>query len=332
MKAEDFLPEEAVIAGIRGELDRYEAERHGARRAVMWRVPVFDGLVLAAVAAPAYLFNGVVDPYEQWVSTPHWMLYLLGLVALFYVHARAMRPARLLQQSLRDRVVPAIFGFIEGVTYSHEVTPPSFARLPRETVGKFDRQTFDDIVTGRYEGFPFELYEAALRLGSGKSSVDVFKGIIVAFEPIAPFPGMVVAGRRAGKVTGFFRGLFGEKLQEIRSGNASLDEIYEFRTDNVEAALPLVTGRLAQALEWLRETWPENPSRVALTGSDGFLLIPQAKDYFELPGISQPLDYKRHVEPMVADMAALLATAALVRKAGALDDAPADRDDGAQKE
>ena len=97
---------------------------------------------------------------------------------------------------------------------------------------------------------------------------------------------------------------------------SELDEIYEFRTDNVEAAQPLVTGRLAQALKWLGETWPENPSRVALKDRDGFLLIPLSKNFFELPGISQPLDYKGHVEPMVADMAALLATAALVRKVG----------------
>jgi hypothetical protein len=59
---------------------------------------------------------------------------------------------------------------------------------------------------------------------------------------------------------------------------------------------------------------------VALKGSDGFLLIPQSKNFFELPGISKPLDYKGHVEPMVADMAALLATAALVRKAGVADE------------
>ncbi len=66
-----------------------------------------------------------------------------------------------------------------------------------------------------------------------------------------------------------------------------------------------MTGRLAQALKWLGETRPENPSRVALKDRDGFLLIPLSKNFFELPGISQPLDYKGHVEPMVADMAAL---------------------------
>ena len=78
-----------------------------------------------------------------------------------------------------------------------------------------------------------------------------------------------------------------------------------------------MTGRLAQALEWLGEAWPEQPARIALHGRDGFLLIPLSKNFFELPALSEKLDYKAHVEPMIADMAALLATAALVRKIGA---------------
>ncbi len=320
MEAKDFLPRDDVIAGIRAQIEAYEAERGGAHRAVMWRVPVFDGLMVAVIAAIAYAFNGLADPNEQWLSTPHVLLYVFGLVGLFVVHGQAVKPARRLQQSLRDRIVPAIFGFIEQIGYRHEAVPVSFARLPRETLSTFNRESFDDIVEGRYEGFPFELYEATLRHKAGKSSSEVFKGIIVAFETATPFPGLLVASRKAGAVAGFFRGLFGKSLEEIQSGKAALDEVYEFRTDNPEAARPLVTGRLAQALEWLRETWPENPSRVALKGNDGFLLIPLSKNFFELPGISQPLDYKAHVEPMVADMVALLATAALVRKAGAAEE------------
>jgi hypothetical protein len=316
MKADDFMPGEASVAGIKAEIERYEAERGRTHRAVMWRVPVFDGLTLAAVFAIAWFFNSLADPNEQWLSTPHVLLYIFGLAAMFLVHAQATKPARRLQQSLRERILPVIFGFIETVAYRHEETPQSFGRLPRETVGSFNRQNFDDVISGRYEGFPFELYEATLRSKAGKSSSEVFKGIVVAFETIKPFPGVLVAARRANKVAGFFRGLFGDKLQEIHSGDAALDETYEFRTDNVAAAQPLVAGRLAQALKWLGETWPENPSRVALKGRDGFLLIPQSKNFFELPNISQPLDYKGYVEPMVADMAALLATAALVRKVG----------------
>jgi hypothetical protein len=125
-------------------------------------------------------------------------------------------------------------------------------------------------------------------------------------------------------VTSFFRGLFGDgDLEEVTSGVATLDENYEFRTDNPAAAQPLVKGRLARALQWLGETWPDEPARVALRDGDGFLLLPAKKNFFELPPISVPLDYHKHIEPMIADMATLLATAALVRKVGASDDVEA---------
>jgi len=78
---------------------------------------------------------------------------------------------------------------------------------------------------------------------------------------------------------------------------------------------------LAQALTWLRETWPYDQARVALSGSDGFLLMPRSKNFFELPHISEPIDYNRHVAPMITDLGAMLATAALVRKIGARDEA-----------
>ncbi|WP_353644976.1 hypothetical protein [Mesorhizobium sp. WSM2239] len=109
----------------------------------------------------------------------------------------------------------------------------------------------------------------------------------------------------------------------MKSGVPALDENYEFRTNNIAVAQPLVTGRLAQALQWLGETWPDEPVRLALENRDGYLLIPEKKNFFELPPISEPPDYKRHIAPMIADMAALLATAALVRKVGASDDVEA---------
>ncbi len=319
MGAGKFLPDEPVIAGIKADFDRYEAERNRVRRATMWRVPLFDGLVLAAVFVLAWFLNFLADPNEQWRSALHVFLYVAGIAALFFAHAQAVKPAKQTQDALRRRIMPMVFGFIEDLAYRNAVTPESFKRLPLELVGSFDRESFDDVVSGRYDGFRFELYEAEFR----HKGSEVFKGIVVAFETIAPFPGLLVALRRTNKAVGFFRGLFGERLKEIPSGNAALDEIYEFRSDDVEAAMPLVKGRLSQALEWLGQTWPENPSRVALAGSEGYLLIPLSKNFFELPDASQPLDYKAHVEPMVADMVALLATAALVRKAGEQDQQPA---------
>jgi len=318
VEAADFMPDEAVIAGIRKNIEAYEAARASAVRQVRWRVPLFVGLVLVAVAVIAWLFNKVADPHEQWFSTPHVFLYVIGFAVSILVYFRARKPATRLQQSFRETLMPIIFGFIGDMRYQHDLTPNSFDRLPRETVGGASMSRFDDIISGRYDGFAFELYEADLWDGaSTKTKATTFKGVIVAFEAIEPFPGILVATRRTNAVMGFFRGMFASKMQDLSSGVPELDAAYEFRTDNVEAARPLVTGRLAQALKWLGETWPDDPARVALNGGDGFLLLPQPKNFFELPEISVPLDYTRHVAPMISDMGAMLATASLVRKIGA---------------
>ncbi|SFO05208.1 Protein of unknown function [Mesorhizobium sp. NFR06] len=321
MEAADFMPSETVIAGIRRDIEAYEAKRASAQKQVRWRVPVFVGLVVVFVALIAWLFNVAADPHEQWVSTPHVFLYLGGLFVAVFLYFQALRPATRLQQSFRDTLLPMIFGFVRDVRYQRGVRPNSFDRLPRETVGAFNRQSFDDVISGRYEDFPFELYEAKLWEGSGKSETTAFKGVIVAFKTIEPFPGTLVAARKANKVVHFFRGIFASKMQELSSGVDELDAKYEFRTDNVEAARPLVTGRMAQALTWLGETWPYDQARVALSGSDGFLLMPRSKNFFELPVISEPIDYQAHVAPMISDLGAMLATAALVRKIGARDEA-----------
>jgi hypothetical protein len=193
MDTQDFMPDEAVIAGIKADLERYEAERRQAHRAVMWRRPAFIGVALAVMFAIAWFFNGLADPNEQWFSTPHVFLYFFGFFGLFFVHSQALKPATRLQQSLREKILPVIFGFIENLGYRHEATPDSYGRLPQETVGSFNRQSFDDVISGRYEGFPFELYEATLRRKAGKSTSEVFKGVIVAFETLTPFPGVLVA-------------------------------------------------------------------------------------------------------------------------------------------
>ncbi|MEI9416504.1 hypothetical protein [Mesorhizobium sp. Cs1321R2N1] len=321
MAMENFMPGAADIAAIKKDIETYEATRASVARRVKWRVPLFVGLVVVFVALIAWLFNKVADPNEQWFSTPHVFLYGIGLVASSVLYFQAMKPATRLQQSFRETLLPIIFGSIVDMRYQHGGKPNSFDRLPREAVGAFNKQSFDDVVSGRYEEFPFELYEAELRVGSGKDSSTVFKGVIVAFEAIEPFPGVLVATRRTNAVVGFFRGMFASKMQDLSSGVPELDAAYEFRTDNIEAARPLVTGRLAQALKWLGETWPDDPARVALNGADGFLLLPQTKNFFELPDISVPLDYQTHVAPMISDMGAMLATAALVRKIGVRDGA-----------
>ncbi len=325
MDTKTLMPSEEVIAGIRKDIAAYEIERAKAYAQVKWRVPVFLGALLIVAALLAYAFNSFASPYEQWFSTPHVFLYFATFAGAFFVYQAAMSPATRLSQSFRERVLPIVFGFVENLHYANGQTPSSFDRLPKQATGKFSKQTFDDVISGKYEGFPFELYETKLSTG-GKSDQTIFKGVVMGFETATPFPGLLVAAKRAGAVTNFFRDMFGGSgLETVESGIASLDETYEFHTDNAGAARRLVTGKLAKALQWLAETWPGEPARVALEGRDGFLLLPFSKNFFELPDISMPIDYKAHIEPIVADMVSLLATAALVRQVGAPDQEGVDR-------
>lgn len=315
MNVDGSMPGEAAVARIKSDLAAYEADRRSAQRKIWLRVPLAVGALVVAVVLLALAFNAFADPNERWLSAPHVFLYVLGLVALAFVSRQAVKPAAEFRRSSRERLMSIIFGFIEDLRCGHEITPGSFDRLPRVATGDFSRESFDDVVTGKYQGSPFELYEAVLSNRAGTPDQTVFRGVILAMGAETAFPGLLVATRRSKAVQSFFRDMFGSSaLEELTSGVPELDDIYEFRTDNAAAARPLVAGRLAQALQWLGEAWPDEPARVALHGGDAFLLIPHAKNFFELARGSSPIDYDRDVQPIVADMVSLLATGALVRK------------------
>lgn len=324
MDAQDFMPSEAALRQVRAGIEAYEVRRDETRRGAAMRIAAYMAAVVAAVAVLAWAFNAFADPREQWLSAPHVFLYVAGIIGVVLAWRSATAPSRRLRQSFREELLPVIFGFIGELRYRKGETPPSMERLPAETLGSFDRVVYDDEISGVWQGMRFELYEAAFSQRTGKLDGTVFRGVIVAVETETPFPGVLVATRKANTVTSFFHGLFGKDLEQVESGAPELDAAYDFRTDNSEAARPLVGGRLAQALEWLGETWPDEPARVALKQRDVFLLLPHARNFFELPDVSVPLDYGRHVAPMIADMASLLATAALVRRVGS-PDAPAPR-------
>ncbi len=320
MDKHDFQPDEAATRAIRASVAEFETRRAATQRAALWRAPLYILILAIAVWLVGWAFNGVADPNEQWVSTPHIMLYVVAVIVAFGLYFAAGSPLRRLRRGMRAELMPAVFGFIKGVRYSKGTPPLTYPDLPHAVVGEFDRESFDDIVSGD-AGFAFELYEARF-WQSGRTPDTRFHGVVTVFELETPFPGLLVASRKSNTVMSFFGGLFGrDRLQPVVSGKESLDATYDFRTDNPEAATPLVEGRLAQALEWLAEEWPEEPARVALSGKDGFLLLPTAKNFFELPDVTVAVDFDTHVRPMIADLGSLLATAALVRKVGTSDTA-----------
>lgn len=299
------------LAAMREAVGAFNRARSSAARASTIRlVSAFVPLALIVIVVGSIL-NGNADAREQWTSPLHVYLYVGALIAGVAGWFWASAPKRRAAEPASDALFPVIFGSIDGFRHAKGEVPVSFTRLPRELVGDFDRKQFDDLVTGAYRGFNFELFEARL----GLQGQTAFAGAGLAFEAERPFPGLLVAGLQAPKAKGVFGRIFGGKaLEQVLSGNAELDAAYVFATDNASAAAPLLGGALASALNWLRETWPDGRALVALKGSDAFVLLPSERNLFELPQGPQPLDFERDVKPVAVDVYTLLEAAALMRR------------------
>lgn len=315
MDASDVMPPPDLIEAIRKDIGAYEARRRHAHTAVTWRVPVIMTAFAAVVLLCVVLRWSVISSWE-------WGLVEFALIfaAAFggsKLYAFARQPATGTQQEFRNHLLPVIFGFVEEVRYAHGWRPSWLDRLPKAVTGDFNIETFDDFISGRHDGFRFELSELVLQMKAGKSTTTVFKGIVLGFELEEPFPGRLVAARRGSSFLRGLRDFFDRSgLATISSGAAELEAIYEFRTDNERAARPILRDALADSLLWLNRRWPEGPVRIALAERHGFVLLPaDGRNFFELPDIAETIDYRAHIEPMIRQFAMMLATGKRVREA-----------------
>ncbi|MBK8457288.1 MAG: DUF3137 domain-containing protein [Phyllobacteriaceae bacterium] len=311
LRAETVMPDSAARAAIDKEIVAYNGEQAVVAASVRNRLPLFVGGALAAAAAVA-AFAIQFDPDRDWLSTPMIFVYFFGVMAAFFAWDQAVKPAKLLQQGLRDRILPPLFGFLTDVRYAHGGNPASGDHLPKEAIGSYNRTTIGDLVAGRHDGLDLEIFEATYTLKSSKSSSTQFKGVVLAVSLQHAFPGILVAVRKSGDVTRWFREMFSGKLETIDFANPAVGEAFEVRTSNGEAARKLVDGSLAKALAYLRDEWPDGQPRLALNERSGFVLLPTTKDFFELPKIGTPLHYDGHIAPMSHELARLVALAALV--------------------
>lgn len=302
-------------AAANAALAAYNGEQAAVAASVRTRLPIFIGGALALTAG-ALAFVSMVDAEADWTDGWHIAIYFFGVMGTLLAWDHAEKPAKRLQQQLRDRVLPFAFSFLEKPAYAHATTPLSAAMLPAKAIGSFNRTTYGDVISGRHENVDLEIFEGTYKLKSGKTDALAFKGLVLAFKLDKPFPGLLIAVRRTGEVTRWFRDLFGGQLETYDFADPSVGEAFEVRSSNHEATRQLIDGPLAKALAFLRDTWPDGQPRLALNEDSGFVLLPTHKDFFELPKIGTPVHYAAHIEPMALELRSLAALAVLGARIG----------------
>ncbi len=304
-----IMPDAATMETIHAAINEYNEKRPGIVHQMEGRRMM---LLVPFCAVCALILFGAIKSFDQ----PRFIGGVIGIMFLigYLLWKEANRPMVEFRQTLRDRMLPVIFGFAERIRYRNGIEPKFMEKLPKPGLIRFGRAHYDDLVSGILEDMDFTLSEVRLTTG-GKHEQDVFKGVILYFNPPHPFEGRLFAAKRLYGFKGFMDDLFGDRsLENIRSGFGELDATYDFRTDHPEKATALVVGPIAQALNYLAEAWPDDTVRLALMGSDAFLLVPTKKNFFELPDLRENIDWERHVKPMIRDLMTLLAVAQLVRR------------------
>lgn len=308
--ARHYMPDETALATIRQAMADYNAGRPSIARSVALRVPAMTGAYAAAAAALAY------GSYGEITKNIYGML--LGGLAYggvkVFKHAR--KPADDYQLSLRYQLLPVIFSFVDDFRFSHGLEAPFLDGMSASKILAHHNGVHDDMIRGRHDGLDFTLAETELATGSGKSRTVIFKGAILHFRREHPFPGLLFATRKANAFDAFMRDLFGSSLAVLTTGRRDLDRDYEFRTDNVAEADKLIDGTLGKALDWLRDGWPDGTPQIGFRQNECYLILPSARNRFELPGIHEDIDFETDIRPMIRDMVTLLAIAHLVRKIG----------------
>jgi hypothetical protein len=334
MNADDYLPNAQTIAAIEKDVANYNERRRHAQGEIGRRVPMLLGSYALACAVAFYFIIANFGAMPEKVAL---LLLICGGIAASVgavgVHRFANRVGVDTQQGFRNHVLPVIFGFVEGLRYSQGYEPGSFRRLPAALKGDYNHTEFGDIITGRLQGKWFEICELTLSRRSKSSNVVLFKGLALCCSVSDDFPGTIVAVRKPGpsmmqpfndlmrSLAAFFGG---ERFETVYS-RTPLDRHYEFLSDRRVEARAMLAGGLGDVLGWVNERWRSGSPRLAVRHNELFLLLPSDKDFFELPPLDRPVDYRAHLEPMVRDFAALLAIVAEVQRQPAPDAASGDK-------
>jgi hypothetical protein len=310
MEIEQFMPGAETVAAIEKDVASYNKRRAYENARLKRRRPaifIIYAVVLLVLAYATYRAAGTF----HWI---HGVLFAAGIGFVPHIDRWIKADAAWTQQRFRDHMLPVMFGFIRDFRYVHGVAPRGFDRMPKEMVPTHNLRVFDDVLSGTLDGGRFELSEMKLSQKSKNSDTVMFQGAVLHCRMRSPFPGTVVAIRKVGDFRRFFRDMFTRSpMSEIVSGDARLDDLYEFRTDRRTEARRLLAGPLGAALSALWREWPGDAAQIGISGDNVFVMLPTSRNFFELPSIETDVTYTTDLAPMMRQIARFLSIAAMVQ-------------------
>lgn len=260
----------------------------GRRQAVQtFGLAIFAGLLLAVIE---FLLLPTLRAPQLWVLT----VVLAGMAG--YI------PVRRIARAAKGDVLASLCKPL-GVTYEADgFAPPAYDTFRElRLLQPSDHNKFEDHFAGAREGRPFQLYEANLVQGSGRSARTVFRGQLLKLAYPRTFDGVTVVLRDSGWLDRFAcpPGLAKVGLEDPR-----FEEIFEvFGSDQVEARAILTPTVMEQILA-LEAAYAGEHIRCAFVRGDVLVAV-EGRNRFEMGSMFSTLVDRSRVEAVAADLAAV---------------------------
>ena len=289
------VPFDALYTGeIEPELTLREADRRQAL--VTFALVLFAGVLLVVIESLlTYSWTegrAVLPDPRIWLAT----LVLAGFLGYL--------PLAKVAKAAKADVIGALCKPL-GLAYepSHFEAPVFQKFLDLNLLPKPDGHSFEDHFSGARGGRAFDLCEATLTRGSGRSRSTVFRGQLFKIAFPRSFLGVTVVLRDSGWLNRFEcpRGLAKVGLEDPK-----FEQTFEvFGSDQVEARAILTPSFMEQILA-LEAAYSGSHIRCAFVDGD-LLIAVEGQNRFEIGGIFSNLVDRGRVENIVHDLAAVFA-------------------------
>jgi len=224
----------------------------------------------------------------------------------FVIGALGLSLAGALVTMARSKITEGLLGLVcgfFGFRYQRKLSRPGFAgefdRL--DLLPSYNRQTWEDEVSGARHGADFILCEAHLKKrssGKKKRTRTVFRGQLFVIDYHKKFLGETVVRRDAGLFNGLMKP--GGEFQRVGLASAKFEKIYEaWSTDQVEAR-DLLDPLVLERFEELDRLFDGAKLRAAFTGGKLCVAL-EAGDKLNMGSMFTPLDGPERVEKIMKE-------------------------------
>ena len=155
------------------------------------------------------------------------------------------------------------------------------------------RREIDDGFQGTYRSCDFDLVEATVIRGSGKSQTIPFRGLLLSLSVPVAFTSRIVIAKDGGAIGNAVSNFLAERFKAVRHvhfpDDPAFEAAFEVRAEDEEEARRLLAPGLRKTLVGFQTQYGRGKVRAAFHDTRFYLAIMEAKNRFEPVSFNRPV-------------------------------------------